>query len=507
MSTADYIADLLAAVPGLAASTEPATLRAYSRDCWPIYQIRYWQRPVESIPGIIVRPRQTGEVQAVYRFAAARGIPVAPVGLGSGVCGGAVPETDGIVLDLRLLDHMLELDRESNLAKASVGWNGQILEDRLNALGFTAGHFPSSIMMSSLGGWMAARGAGQLSTRYGKFEDRLRGVRWVYPDGSEEWLDSNGFREGVLELLAGSEGTLGTATEVEFRVDPLAESRTFGAYDFSSVESALTSMQRLMHAGLRPAVVRLYDPIDSLLHAGFRRGIAGAKQAAASGGVTVARRDNLLRQTLRQALRLVLDRPAAAQSLLERLSRKCLLIVMFEGPAASVSWQTIEADKILRQGGTPLGEGPARAWYAKRYSITGKQSDILKMGGFFDTMEVAFPWSRLAEGYRAVRAALQGQVLLMAHFSHVYADGGCIYFTFTGYKPEPLANERHYLEVWRLALNAVVGAGGTITHHHGVGLLKARWMADEWQGGHGFLRLLKNAIDPHHIANPGKLGL
>lgn len=504
--SADLLQQIQAEITGLSGSCELTTLRAYSRDCWPIYQFRYWERPITQLPGAVVWPTHSEQVAALFAFACKHKIPVTPLGLGSGVCGGAVPEEGAIVLDLRFMDALFAIDTQSNLARAGVGWNGQNLEDRLNKLGYTTGHFPSSIMMSSLGGWLAARSAGQLSTRYGKFEDRVRGVRWVYPNGESEWLDCDGYQGGVLELLMGSEGVFGAATEVEFRIDPLPESQVFMAYDFNGVESAIGAMRRLLQAGLRPAVLRLYDPIDSLLHIGFRRGPKNQDQGLKSGGITVSK-DSLARRVLRQAIRLLFEHPQAAQALLERLSRRVMLIMMFEGPAQSVSWQANEAQTLLDGWGQFLGDAPARAWYAKRYSITGKQADILAAGGFFDTMEVAFPWSRLYDGYEAVRNALRGHVLLMAHFSHAYADGACIYFTFAGYLPSRQDNERHYLEVWRLALEAVLRAGGTITHHHGVGLLKAKWLAEEWQGGHNYLRLLKSAIDPLRVANPGKLGL
>jgi len=185
----------------------------------------------------------------------------------------------------------------------------------------------------------------------------------------------------------------------------------------------------------------------------------------------------------------------------------CLLVFVFEGDAELVAWQARYADQQTSSSVTPLGEAPARLWYRHRYDVSFKQSAVYSGGGFVDTMEVAYPWSKVLEGYRAVREALAGEAIVLAHFSHVYTTGASIYFTFSGHRAHPAANEDLYREVWRRGLDAVVRTGGTITHHHGVGLLKARWMNDEWGAGHGWLQALKRTLDPAHIANPGKLGI
>lgn len=496
-------------IPELKLSGSDVDLLAYARDTWPMYQIRLQQGTVGSLPGLVVWPDSTAQVAAVYRFAAARRIPVTPIGASSGVVGGGIPEEGGIVMDLKRLDRELEVQADDGIAIAGVGWNGMNLENELNRYGVTAGHFPSSLMCSSLGGWFAARSAGQLSTRYGKWEDRVRGVEWVYPDGTCEWLDAEGWGEGAIELLLGSEGTLGVATRVKFRVDPLAEARLFRSYEFGDVASGIEAMRRLLQNDVYPAVVRLYDPFDTLLHSNLKSA-AGHGDAASGGRVDPELAQWLKRAgkwVLRRAERYALTEPGLVQRMGERLARSALLILMFEGPAESAAWQATTADELLAGLGKPLGEGPGRAWYRHRYNVSFKQAALFSSGGFVDTMEVAFPWSRLWAGYEAVRQALIGDVLLLAHFSHVYDTGGGIYFTFTGFRRDPKDSERAYREVWRRGLDAVVRAGGTITHHHGVGLLKARWMADELKDGYAWLRNLKAAADPERIANPGKLGL
>ncbi len=501
-------AALTAADPSLRISTAIEDRLAFSRDCWPLYQLRLQQHSLGVRPALIVWPESAVQVASVYKFAAEHNIPVTPYGGGSGVCGGALPDEGAIVMDLKRLDRLFELSPEDGVATVGSGWIGQNLEHELNAHGFTCGHFPSSIMCSTVGGWLAARGAGQLSTRYGKFEDRMRGVEWVYPDGTIEWAGDTAFGRGTCELFAGSEGILGTATAVRMRIDPLPEARLFRSWEFETMDKAVAAMRVLMQSGLHPAAVRLYDPLDTLLHSNLKKGGESAAIAADSSG---GNGPGILKQTGRwlykRAERFALQEPGVAQMVGETVARTSLLILMFEGPQQSAAWQATRSDELLSSFGRPLGEGPGRNWFEHRYDVSWKQAGLLSAGGFVDTMEVAFPWSRLLEGYNAVREAMKGEAILLAHFSHVYETGACIYFSFSNIRRDPEANERQYRDVWRRGQEAVVRSGGTITHHHGVGLLKARWMADELQGAHGYLRNLKDTMDPERIANPGKLGL
>jgi alkyldihydroxyacetonephosphate synthase len=158
-----------------------------------------------------------------------------------------------------------------------------------------------------------------------------------------------------------------------------------------------------------------------------------------------------------------------------------------------------------RFGAQGLGEGPARDWYRKRYAVSYRQPPVFRTGAFNDTMEVAAPWSRLPAVYHSVRSALGSEVVVMAHLSHAYPDGACIYFTFSGTAP----SERQVLELyersWKLALEAALSAGATLSHHHGVGVSKAPRLRDEWGAGVEVLRALKRAWDPDGVLNPGVL--
>jgi alkyldihydroxyacetonephosphate synthase len=198
-----------------------------------------------------------------------------------------------------------------------------------------------------------------------------------------------------------------------------------------------------------------------------------------------------------------------AGALVDRVARKgCLMIVGVEGPHIRTEVEgRLVFDELERAGGADQGEEPGRHWLEHRYSVSYKMSGVFRQGMFVDTMEVASTWDRLLDLYDAVRGAIGQHAVVMAHFSHAYAEGCSIYFTFAGRAPDRRGSERLYDAIWRDGLNAATRVGGTISHHHGVGLLKAPYMSGEHREAMAVLRALKRTLDPDDIMNPGKLGL
>ena len=215
----------------------------------------------------------------------------------------------------------------------------------------------------------------------------------------------------------------------------------------------------------------------------------------------------------RDLLARALDRPrllnTLAETFAERLSRRgCLLIVGVEGARArSETEASLCFAELARAGGRDLGAGPGDAWYAHRYAVSYRMSKVFESGAFVDTMEVASTWERLLDLYDGVRRAVGRHAFVMAHFSHAYAEGCSIYFTFVGHGATREASERKYDTIWRDGLAAATRAGGTISHHHGVGLAKGPFMADEHRESMCIYQALKRALDPDGILNPGKMGL
>ncbi|MCO4768706.1 MAG: FAD-binding oxidoreductase [Deltaproteobacteria bacterium] len=246
--------------------TSEADTFAYRRDLWPRLTVTARDGLPEVSPLAVVRPADEAEVEAVVAALAEHDCPIVAYGAGSGVCGGAAPLFGGVVVDLKRLDDLSPVDEHTMQVDVGPGLILQTMEERLNDAGWTLGHFPSSIYCCSIGGCVAARGAGQLSSRYGKIEDMVTGLRVVTPGlgtvgtGS---LDPSGPRADYSPLFVGSEGTLGLITSMRLRVHPLPKAMVLRGVQFPSVEAGIAAFREILQMGLRPSVMRLYDPLDT----------------------------------------------------------------------------------------------------------------------------------------------------------------------------------------------------------------------------------------------------
>src|SRR5213078_1309723 len=193
----------------------------------------------------------------------------------------------------------------------------------------------------------------------------------------------------------------------------------------------------------------------------------------------------------------------------EKIARRgCRLIIGLEGARIRTEVEAaLTFHELAVAGARDRGEEPGWAWLRHRYAVSYRMSPVFRDGAFVDTMEVASSWERLMDLYHSVRAAIGRHALVMAHFSHAYADGCSIYFTFVGTAGDAAAAERLYDAIWRDGLDATTQVGGTISHHHGVGLLKAPFMAAEHREAMAIFEATKQAFDPDGIMNPGKMGL
>jgi alkyldihydroxyacetonephosphate synthase len=503
--------DLTALLGAGAASCAPADLWAMSRDCWP--RSLLWTKTgiAPHPPDVVVWPASVEEVVRVVRFAAEHQVAVVPFGAGSGVCGGAVPLKGGIALDLKRLSGPPHVDLAGRTLDVEAGVNGQRLEELLGAQGATLGHFPSSIYCSTVGGWLAARSAGQLSSKYGKIEDMVLALEAV--DGTGEILrtqDAPSAGPDLTQILVGSEGTLAILTKARLRCWPAPTARWMRGVRFASVQAGMAGIRSVLRSGLRPAVARLYDPLDTLLAA---RGGSGGHASVPEPLRWV------VDGAQAEALRLSLRAPALLNRLVDALPASALLILGFEGDGPSGSDDARQEGELsmrllAAEGGEDLGPSPGEKWLANRYKISYRQSPLFSAGAFVDTMEVATTWDRLDALHRAVRDAVAPHAFVMAHFSHAYLEGCSIYFTFVGLAGAPAGKsdhddleeaEKRYDTCWNAALSAACDSGATLSHHHGVGVHKQAFLPREHGEGMRQLRALKQAFDPHGILNPGKL--
>jgi len=465
MSAVDALRNDLKALLGAErVAWDDATLFDHAHDTWPLALVWIHQQKLANRPACVVRPASTAEVAKVLRYAGEKGVPVVPFGAGSGVCGGVLPEAGQIVVDLRAMDRIVELNETALSARVQAGKMGDVFEKELEERGYSMGHFPQSIALSTVGGWVATRAAGQLSTRYGNIEDMLLGLEAVLADGSVVDVKSVPRRSAGPDprhVFLGSEGTLGIVTEITVKVFPLPESRKLMCFAMPDFDSGLEAARLIVRAGWRPPVVRLYDAMETARHFG-----QWAKDDAN------------------------------------------FLLLVSEGPSALTAAEAEACSELCRGvGGQPVGDAPVEHWFHERNNVPSLMSFVEK-GFVLDTMEVSADWDRIHDLYREVIASVQqvkNLIVVSGHSSHSYPQGTNIYFTFVARPEDPADAEATYRECWRRAMEATLRCGGSICHHHGIGRLRRDWMPQEHGESLRILRAVKSALDPKGIMNPGVL--
>ena len=435
----------------------------------------------------VVYPETEEEVAALLDAAAEQEIAVIPFGGGTSVLGGIEPTgaKPTVTLDLRRMNRMLRLDPLAATATLEAGVLGPSLEEQLNAQGFTLGHFPQSFECSSLGGWIATRSAGQNSTLYGKIEDMVESLRMAFPGDTiaTPAVPAAAAGPDLNQIIAGSEGILGVITQATVRLAPMPRRSDYRGYLFPAFQAGVETARELMQAGLKPAVLRLSDEAETGISLAMRAPPRGLR-AVAEGLYLAARRISLEGSTL--------------------------MIVGFDGEEEQVRSDWRRAQGILRrQQGVPLGHGPAQVWNRSRFDHPYLRDLLLDHAIMVDTLETATTWDRYLALHSSVRdaiaRAMDGRGLVMAHLSHAYTDGASVYYTFLARQREGQQLEQ-WQEVKIAATEAILAAGGALSHHHGIGSDHRPWMP-QYLGAAGIraLAALKQTFDPRGIMNPGKL--
>ncbi|EST36194.1 FAD-binding oxidoreductase [Streptomyces roseochromogenus] len=429
-----------------------------------------------DVPQAVILPATHDEVLAVLRACAAHGLAVVPFGGGTSVVGGLAPERGAfIALDLRRMNGLLDLDPVSRTAVLQPGLRAPEAEALLAGHGFTLGHFPQSYEWATIGGFAAARSSGQASAGYGRFDEMVLGLTLATPEGTLETGRAPRSAAGpdLRQLILGSEGAFGVITSVLVRIRPLPEVRVYEGWRFASFEEGAAALRRLAQDGPRPTVLRLSDETETLI---------GLAQPDAIGG-------------------------DLAQS-----AAGCLAITGYEGTPEDTAQRREQAAAVLTAcGGTLVGAEPGERWAHGRFSAPYLRDALLDVGAFAETLETAAFWSRIPDLYTTVRTALTDTLteagtppLVMCHISHVYENGASLYFTVVSAQGEdPVA---HWTPAKHAANEAVLAAGGTISHHHGVGTDHRDWYVREAGPlGIAALRAVKRSLDPEGLLNPGVL--
>ncbi len=460
MTLVNELADLL----GDDLLLDDGARRSRARDTWACSEFDQWQGRLVP-PMAVAAPSTTELVAETVRLCRAHGAPMIPRGAGSGCVGGVLATDDSVIISTERLRGLRWLNPIDGLAAFGAGTVGIDAENRVQKSGFTIGHWPQSIEISSVGGWVATRASGQYSTAHGNIEDVVHSVEAILPDGSiyrSRATPRASAGPDLRHLLLGSEGTLGIITEVAFSLRLLPEPGIRQAFHFEDVEAGIDAIRRVMVAGWRPPVVRLHDSDESRHH--FRDHVPEGR---------------------------------------------CVVIFLHEGPPGYAGLEAGAVAGLCRAGGgEPADRGAVDHWFEHRNTVPN-WTDLFEQGLVADTIEVATGWGGLARLHAAVTGAISQVptvIAVTAHSSHAYRSGANLYFTFAARPCDPQEHKAVYDACWDAAMQAAIDCGAGIAHHHGIGRVRRPWMADELgDAGLAVLRAVKAVLDPQNLMNPGVL--
>jgi alkyldihydroxyacetonephosphate synthase len=435
-------------------------------------------------PDVVAYPRDEPDVERILAWCAEVHAAAIPFGGGSSVVRGIEPDVgDGyagtVSLDLRHLDRVLEVDPVSRSALIQGGAFGPHLEDQLKPHGLTLRHFPQSFEMSTLGGWIATRSGGHYATLFTHIDEFVEGVRAITPRGVYETrrLPGSGAGPDPARLLIGSEGTLGVITQAWMRLQERPRFRASAPFEFEDFDDAVGAARAIARSGLWPANCRLLDHREALF--------SGAGDGTRS--------------------LLIVTFESADHALDAWFARAAELCGDFHGTAPlELSGTSTATDAAHR--------GAAGAWRNAFIAGGHRHDAFVRLGLIMETFETAITWDRFSEFHTAVTAATEaavqrvcGRGMVSCRFAYLYPDGPAPYYTVLA-QARPGAELEQWDEIKAAASDALIGAGGTITHHHAVGRYHRPWydlerpplFAEAYRAARGVL-------DPLRIMNPGVL--
>ncbi|MBU3030729.1 FAD-binding oxidoreductase [Paracoccus marinaquae] len=454
---------ILDSVPAERLSDSADCVAAHSYDAWPI-AVKWRQQGKQPCkPDLVAHPHSTQEVAALLRECNENGNAVTPWGLGSSVVGSPLTEAGGVVIDLSRMDRIIALDEDNLLVTVQAGKRGDLLEAELNERGYTLNHSPQSLDRSTVGGWVATRATGQLSSLYGGIEDQLIALEVVLPDGrivQTKQTPRAAIGLDTKEVFLGSEGTFGIVTQVTTRIFPLKSYRRLETVTFDTVSDGIKAMRAMTRNGLKPFIVRFYD-VDEARHA--------------------------------------MKDPSFGQ---------CVMFLGFEGIEAVVEAEYAAVMDLCRaHGGKAIGPAGIEGWLARRYDFSAVENILARPGGVAETIEISDFWSSIEGTYEALKTALAPLAdEVLCHFSHVYAQGSSLYVILIGQAEDAAAAEARIRRIWEVAMRICLERGAATSHHHGVGLARKDFVAADQGDAMVVNQLIKSALDPNNIMNPGKLG-
>jgi len=463
----------LAAVVGAEHITaDPEVLQSHAHDWSWMSRFLIYKKLELPAADIAVRPGSTEEVREIVRIASTWKVPLVPRGGGTGTQGGTLALYGGISVDLTRMDRILDIDEESLVVTTQAGIAGPVLEEELNKRNLTLAHYPGSYTMgATVGGFIAARGSGVVSTKYGKAENQVLQVQAVVAPGRVvETLPvpSHATGSDLLQTFVGSEGTLGIITQAAMRLDPLPETRQFLSFSFQDISAGMEAGRLIMINRLRPAVIRLYDEGDS------------KKLAEWVGTPFIG----------------------------------TLMIVMVDGAKELTDYEAKAITTLCEKaGGTSLGPAAGQIWWDGKYEPY-KKGKLPQPPLVYGTTDTVARFRDIPKIYRARKQAVEETfkaygARYTCHLSHFYDWGTMLYdrFYIEQAPDDPAEALELHDRLWNVCTEVGLAHGGVVNEHHGVGLKLGRFMHKQYgPDGWALVQALKDAWDPDGIMNPGKMG-
>jgi alkyldihydroxyacetonephosphate synthase len=457
-----------------------------------VYKVLYSH--LERVADMVFHCESEEDARKIIELAKEHDVCLVPYGGGTSVSSALqLPPSESrmiVSVDMRRMKTIEWLDKEDLRACVQAGITGMQLEEALNRQGFTSGHEPDSIELSTLGGWIATNASGMKKNRYGNIEQIVENITMITPEGTLEQIQpmpraSMGMQP--QNLLFGSEGNLGLITKAVIKIYPIPEVKRYGSLVFPDFELGVEFLHRLARTGYIPASIRLVDNIQ------FRFGQA-LKPASAGWGAWV---DKIKKFYLVQVRGIDLHKMAAAT-------------IVMEGSAKEVSYQEANIYNLAKQfKGMASGAENGKRGYMLTYAIAYIR-DFL--GDFYvlgETFETSAPWSKIHQVCKAAEETLQhrhqefnlpGTPYLSYRITQLYHTGVCIYFMFGFYTRGVENPEEIFGDIEHSLRQVIIENGGSISHHHGVGKIRKDFLKETLSGlSMELIKSVKQCNDPHNI--------
>ncbi|KAK6623868.1 hypothetical protein RUM44_010724 [Polyplax serrata] len=474
-------------------------VRSHGHALHDIIHIRELNFKKQRIPDLVVWPEKHEDVVFIVNEANLRNIVLIPFGGGTSVSWAvSCPEHETrmfVSLDTSQMNNLLWLDEENLVACFESGIVGQDLERVLRAKGYTSGHEPDSFEFSSLGGWVATRASGMKKNTYGNIEDLLVSVKMVTPMGVLQkkcQVPRMSCGPDFNHVILGSEGTLGVITEVIIKIRPVPKSRKYGSIVFPNFELGFHAVREIARNRYQPSSIRLMDNEQ------FKFGQSLRPASSYLGLVTEGLK------------KMYITKIKGFDP-----NQMCVTTLLFEGDEKEIEIQEKRIYKIAVQfGGIPAGEKNGERGYTLTFVIAYIRDFALDFKIFAESFETSVPWDRALPLCKNVKHRVSEECakhgikyfLISARVTQSYDVGCCIYFYF-GFNGVGVDNPMEcYGEIEDSAREEILAVGGSISHHHGVGKVRARWYPQQVSElGVELYKLTKSQLDPKNIFANGNL--